>query len=197
MHELEKQNSALIVEADQILYEYGLLRIIEKYGTPFITGSYTLGMMTRRDLDVNIETDDMTVKRFFHLGGEIVSALNPRRVLFMNEFISRHQRFPLGLYFGVQTAIPGCKEEWNIDIWAMNTKQNKGNRQFIAELHSDIDEKKRRLILEIKTKSLEHPGYQRKFFSLDIYNAVTKDGIKTAEEFFQWVKEYRNTDLSV
>ena len=197
MYELEKQHSALICEADIILYEYGLLQIIKKYGTPFITGSYALGMMTRRDLDVNIETDDMTVKRFFHLGNEIVSALNPRRVLFTNEFISRHKRFPLGLYFGVQTAIPGCPEEWNIDIWAMDTEQNKGNRQFIAELHAHVDEIKRRLILEIKTKSLEHSGYQQKFFSLDIYNAVTKYGIKTIEEFFQWVKEYRDTDLSI
>ncbi|OGN99624.1 MAG: hypothetical protein A2Y90_01850 [Chloroflexi bacterium RBG_13_52_12] len=197
MHEPEKQNSVLIAEANKILRGYELLRILEKYGTPFVTGSYALKLMTRRDLDINLNTAGITEKRFFQMGGEITSALKPRRVDFLNEFVHRHPRLPLGLYFGITTAILGVAHEWNIDIWALDAEQVRRNKKAIAELQSAIDDNKRALILEIKSRSLEHPGYQHSFFSMDIYKAVITDGLTTADEFFQWVEDNRNTDLTI
>jgi hypothetical protein len=197
MDALEKQNKALIVVANQILNKHGLFKILKKYGTPFITGSYALELMTRRDLDISLETDDMTEKRLFQMGGEIASAFKARRMLYLNEFVDKHPRLPLGLYLGAYTRIIGKDKEWCIDIWAMDAKQVNQNRKIIAGFLAAMDENKRALILETKNKSLEHPEYQHNFFSIEIYKAVTEDCIKTVEEFFEWVKENRINDRTV
>ena len=59
MNEFEKLNLALISEASTILYDYNLLEILEKYGTPNINGSYSLQLMTWRDLDIHLENDEI------------------------------------------------------------------------------------------------------------------------------------------
>jgi len=73
MNEFEKLNLALISEANTLLYDYGLLEILEKYGTPNIHGSYSLNLMTWRDLDLYLENDEITVKTFFNLGLDIAT----------------------------------------------------------------------------------------------------------------------------
>ena len=65
MSESERINQTIVTEADRLLYEYGLLEIVAEYGIPFITGSYALGLMTRRDLDINLETEKITEEDFF------------------------------------------------------------------------------------------------------------------------------------
>ncbi|OGO20576.1 MAG: hypothetical protein A2Z15_07040 [Chloroflexi bacterium RBG_16_50_11] len=197
MHELEKQNTAITAEADKILYERGLLKILGKFGETFVTGSYTLKLMLRRDLDVNISCDTMTEKKFFQMGGEIAAALKPARILYINEYVVRHPRLPLGYYFGVSLGKKDDPQDWNIDIWSMDTDQFNQNKRAIINLKSAIDSEKRLLILDIKNKSLDHPWYQRSFFSMDIYNAVISEDVKTTEEFFEWVKQNKSTDISI
>ncbi len=45
MNELEKLNSTIKSEANNILYDRGLLGILGKYGNPVPTGSYVLGFL--------------------------------------------------------------------------------------------------------------------------------------------------------
>ena len=77
MDELEKLNSTIISEANKILYDQGLLEILGKYGNPVLTGSYVLELMTWRDLDIYLGTNQMTESRFFQLGVEIALCLKP------------------------------------------------------------------------------------------------------------------------
>ncbi|RLI51537.1 hypothetical protein DRO61_02215 [Candidatus Bathyarchaeota archaeon] len=65
MNKNEKLNLTLISEANTILNDYNLLKILEKFGTPHIHGSYSLNLMTWRDLDLYLENDEITVKIFF------------------------------------------------------------------------------------------------------------------------------------
>jgi len=194
---LEARNTSIKAEANKILHEHGLLKILGKFGATFVTGSYALGLMMRRDLDINIATDNMTAKTLFKMGGEIAAALNPARILYINEYVVRHPRLPLGYYLGVNMGRIEDPEQWNIDIWAMDTKQFNKNKQTIIDLQSAINDENRLMILEIKRKSLEHPWYQRSFFSMDIYQAVIYEGVKTTEEFFKWLKLNRSTDISI
>ena len=197
MHDFEKQVASLKAEADAILYKHGLLKIIEKYGNPFITGSYALGTMTRRDLDINLETDNIAIDKFFQMGSEIAAALQARRMLYLNEFVERHPRLPLGLYIGAYTRIIGENQEWNIDIWAIDSEQSTQYKKAINDFSLAIDKKKRALILEIKNKSLEHPWYQKSYFSIDIYNAVINEDVINTEQFFEWIKTNKNIDISI
>lgn len=74
MNELEKLNSIIVGEANRILYHHGLLGILSNYGNPVPTGSYVLELMTWRDLDIYLETSEITETRFFQLGAEPASA---------------------------------------------------------------------------------------------------------------------------
>ncbi|MDU0206457.1 hypothetical protein ACYEXS_32085 [Paenibacillus sp. MAH-36] len=56
---LEALNSLIKTEADGILHENGLIRILEGYGKVFISGSYLLDLMTWRDLDIYLANDKM------------------------------------------------------------------------------------------------------------------------------------------
>jgi hypothetical protein len=118
-------------------------------------------------------------------------------MLYLNEFVERHPRLPLGLYIGAYTRIIGENQEWNIDIWAIDSEQSTQYKKAINDFSLAIDKKKRALILEIKNKSLEHPWYQKSYFSIDIYNAVINEDVINTEQFFEWIKTNKNIDISI
>ncbi|MCW4019941.1 MAG: hypothetical protein NWF14_01745, partial [Candidatus Bathyarchaeota archaeon] len=89
MSELENLNSAIISEANTILHDYGLLDILGKYGNPILQGSYSLNLMTWRDLDILLEMEEINIKDFFALGLEIATKLKPRRMSFRNELVGK------------------------------------------------------------------------------------------------------------
>jgi hypothetical protein len=188
MDDLEQLNSVIISEANRILHDYGLLQIMSRHGTPVLTGSYVLELMTWRDLDIYLETNEMTNQRFFQLGDELVSSLKPHRMHYRNEFIGRTPTLPAGLYWGIYTSSLGFPEEWKIDIWAIDAKQVNDLQRQLNELKSRIDQDKRPPILAIKNHFCRHPEYRRKFTSSDIYSAVIKEGIVSVGEFSQWLE---------
>jgi len=194
MNELENQNSLITAEANKILYEKGLWTMLSKYGKPAPTGSYALGLMVWRDLDIYLESDEMTRSRFFQLGAEIASALNPQRMHYRNEFLGKTPGLPVGFYWGIYVSGLVSPEEWKIDLWAMDSKQREEFKKADDALKAQIDDKNRLIILEIKSHFYTHPEYRRKFSGLDIYQAVIKNDIKSVAEFAGWLE--RNKGIS-
>jgi hypothetical protein len=188
MNGLEKQNSAIVVEANKILYDIGLLRVLGKYGRPLPWGSYVLGLMTWRDLDMYLETGMMTEDRFFQLGGEIASLVKPQRMHYRNELIGRTPGNPEGLYWGIYVIRPEFPEEWKIDVWAIDSKQLSARKKQFEDLKMQITPERRLTILDIKNHCWRHPEYRRGFSSMDIYRAVIEKNIKTIEGFAGWLK---------
>jgi hypothetical protein len=191
MDELEKLNATITSEADKILHDHGLLQIMSRHGTPVLTGSYVLGLMTWRDLDIYLETNEMTEGKFFQLGNELASSLKPHRMHYRNEFIGRTSTLPAGLYWGIYTSSLGFPDEWKTDIWAIDSNQVNTLQRQLDELKSRIDQDKRPPILAIKNHFCKHPEYRRKFTSSDIYHAVIEEGIRSVGEFSQWLKVNR------
>lgn len=188
MDDLEQLNSVIISEANRILHDYHLLQILSKYGSPALTGSYVLELMTWRDLDIYLETNEMTKGKFFQLGSELASILKPHRMHYRNEFIGRTSTLPAGLYWGIYSSSLGFPEEWKIDIWAIDSNQVNTLQSQLDELKSRIDRDKRPPILTIKNHFCRHPEYRRRFTSSDIYNAVIEEGIESVGEFSQWLE---------
>ena len=193
MNEFEKTNSALISEANAILYGYGLLEILGKYGTPIIQGSYALNLMTWRDMDIHLENDEISIRDFFNLGLDIATKLKPRRMSYRNELIGKTDNLPKGLYWGIYTKLT-FPEEWKIDIWAMDSDQIRSCCKRFKDLKSKISEKNRFTILMIKSHFCGHPEYRKRFSSTDVYKSVIEENVKSVEEFSKWLKENKGIE---
>ncbi len=189
MSELEELNSTITAEVDKILHEYGLFNILKKYGNTVPTGSYVLGLMTWRDLDIYLENGEMTVSEFFRLGEEIALNLNPARMYYRNENIGKTPGNPDGLYWGIYTVLPDFPEEWKIDVWAIDAAQASEFQKQVDKLKSRITERDREAILLIKNHFCRHPAYRKDFNSMDIYKAVLDEGITSTYDFSKWLKD--------
>src|SRR6266849_6481035 len=116
---LLRLNEQIKKEADDILYQKGLLQILNEFGQPHVTGSYCLNLMTWRDLDIYLATEQINEATFFTLGGSIAALLNPVKMSFRNEKLKQTPGLPDGLYWGIYL---GDEREgaWKIDVWAVD-----------------------------------------------------------------------------
>ena len=188
MDQLEQLNKTITSEADNILHDYGLLEMLSRYGNPVTWGSYLLGLMTWRDLDIYLETSEINETKFFQLGKDIALLLKPHRMHYRNEFIGQTPGLPSGLYWGIYTIFPEFADEWKIDIWSIDSHQLEAYKREFDVLKSDINTDNRPIILAVKYHFCNHPEYRRAFTSMDIYHAVIDEGIRSVKEFSQWLQ---------
>jgi hypothetical protein len=185
----EELNEKISNEANYILKDLGLMEILQQYGQPFVHGSYSLNLITWRDLDIYLEDNELSQSKFFDLGKNLSTCLKPSKMNYRNELNGLSPHLPRGLYWGTYTTI--VNEDWKIDVWAIDSSQFKQKQKEFAELQSKINETNRATILKIKSNFYQHPDYRKKFFSVDIYEAVF-NGIKSSEEFSIWLEQNRD-----
>ncbi len=193
MSEFEKLNSTLKSEANAILHDYGLLGILGKYGEPIVHGSYSLDLMTWRDLDILLEVKRMDVRSFFDLGRDIVTKLRPRKMSYRNELVGKTDGLPKGMYWGIYTLLT-FPAEWKIDIWAADSDLARSRLREFESLKNKISEENRPIILMIKNHYCGHPRYRDDFFSIDIYKSVIEENVRSIEEFSKWLREKRGVE---
>jgi hypothetical protein len=187
-HSLSELNELIRKEADEILYQKGLLSILEKYGTVKISGSYQLDLMTWRDLDIYLGSDEITESGFFDLGSEILNLLQPVKMSYRNERGKTSAFLPDGLYWGIYLGNERAGA-WKIDIWAVNFQEQKRLLQYGEDLKSRLNPENREKILEIKSQCWKNPQYRRSFSSTDIYQAVLEKGISDFKSFTEYLKD--------
>src|SRR6266496_2697553 len=187
INQLNDINNLIRKEADIILYEKGLLQILKSYGTAHITGSYALNLMTWRDLDVYLETGNMTEENFFKLGAEINAVFNPVKMSYRNERITKTKELPVGLYWGIYL---GNEREgaWKIDLWAVDKRECGQRIKFCNEIAAKLTSSSREIILAIKSECWQDPEYRRSYGSKDIYEAVFSEQVKNIHEFKEFLK---------
>ena len=183
----DQRDQAIRTEADGLLGTKGLRGLLEDYGTPHVTGSYAMHLMTWRDLDIYLEAPNLSVESFFRLGGRIASCLAPVRMSFRNERINRTPNLPLGLYWGVYLG-DERKGAWKIDIWAVDSEECERQLQFNRRLAAALTPSFRRKILSIKQACWKDPGYRKAYTSQDIYRAVIEQGIEDVDDFKDLMK---------
>ena len=106
--DLVQRDQVIRKEADELLGSKGLRSLLEDYGTPHVTGSYALKLMTWKDLDIYLEQTDLSEESFFSLGGRIASYLAPVKMSFRNERINRTPNLPSRSLLGY---LPWGREE--------------------------------------------------------------------------------------
>jgi hypothetical protein len=184
-------NPALKLEADSILYKEGLYNILQHFGKPHVTGSYFLDLMTWRDLDIYLETNDITEESFFELGKKIAAVIHPVKMNFRNETITQTPGLPNGLYWGVYAGNER-KGAWKIDIWAVNSNECKRLLDYCDVIKKKLSPETSRYIMQIKSMCWQDPNYRRSYNSMDIYTAVLEEKITTLEAFRRYLFQKKN-----
>jgi len=184
---LIEQNNKIKAEADLILNDKGLLELLKKYGTPVVHGSYKHNLMTWRDLDIRLVSDDITKERFFELGVGLCKMFDPAAMHF-KDWNQKNGAFSVeGYYWGV---ILGDERNgaWKIDIAAVTSAEQKRTAQIAEEMMSKLTDETREIIMEIKSVCWQDPQYRKKYGSWDIYTAVLDEGIKDLESFQEYLR---------
>ena len=186
-------NSTIKAEADKIFFAHGLLDILNSFGTPHITGSYALDLMTWRDLDIYLQVDNFSQTDFFKLGGKISAAFNPVKMSFRNELIAQTKGLPTGLYWGIYFGNERVGA-WKLDIWAVNTTECQRLIQYCADIQQKLTPETVSDILNIKSQCWQDPEYRRSYSSADIYDAVLEKNVSSIESFRKYLKTYKKTE---
>jgi hypothetical protein len=185
-------NQQLHAEAGDILDKKGLRKILNQYGVVHVTGSYSLGLMTWRDLDIYLENENLTEQEFFELGKDIVSLLRPVKMSFRNERIAKTKGLPVGLYWGIYLG-DEKKGSWKIDIWGLTSNECEQRLEFCNQIAERITPASKMKILEIKSRCWMDPLYRKYYTSNDVYTAVLEKHVHDLESF----KLYLQDKLSV
>jgi len=191
INELNHINDLIHKEADDILYKKGLLSIVKKLGVAYVTGSYSLNLMTWRDLDIYLEAEAIAEEDFFILGKEINNALCPVKMSYRNERIAQTEGLPVGLYWGVYFGNER-KGAWKIDVWAVDTKECQRRLKFCDDIAARLTPASREVILAIKSECWQDPEYRRSFSSKDIYEAVLNKHVTNIYEFKEFLKKIQS-----
>jgi hypothetical protein len=175
-------NEELRAEADKLLAS-GLSRALSRYGEVHAVGSYALGLMTWRDLDIHVVRTTPDLDEFFAVGAQLASLLKPHRMHLRDERIVATDGLPRGLYWGIYLGDERAGA-WKIDVWATDRAGLDSSLQFAQRIAARLDSETRGAILRIKAQCWRHPEYRRGFSSADVYAAVLDRGIRTPEAFW-------------
>jgi hypothetical protein len=179
---LEEQDRRLRAEADALLQGRRVLDILRRFGTPHVSGSYAMRLMTWRDLDIYLEMPRCDTGAFLELGRELGEALAPRKLSFTD-----HLHFPAteglpGLYWGLRTD-DLSRGGWKLDVWGVEPSVCAERLAYCESLMARMTADARRSILAIKHALCRLPEYRKSITSHQIYEAVLSGSARTIEEF--------------
>jgi hypothetical protein len=169
-------------EANALLEETGLISFLQSYGTVQMAGSYSLGLMVARDIDVYVinpaHTQDSTP--------EALNASVRRNCfqlhLYYNSFQFPREGMPQGYYMGIKT--PFRDHKWKVDIWFLYT--DFPSRSQLIQAVEQLHEPGKLAILRFKQLVLEK-GLD--IGSVLIYEAVLQKHITNESAFLAFLAQ--------
>ncbi len=182
------QQNNLQKQGNEVLEKLQLIQLLSKYGKPVITGSLATGLMTWRDIDIELVDESKSYQNLFDTVSYLFGIDNIKNIQLNNNIGGRiRAENPDGLYLGFQ--YKQDQELWKIDIWFIHNEKKHIGKYDVMWFKNNIDEDKRRSILIIKNKMAVHPKYRKTIFSTDIYDAVIKDNISDYEGFINYLEK--------
>ena len=179
-------------EADELLNKYQVVEILSKYGQVNFTGSYKLDLMYKKDVDISLINNNLSVENFTQLGKELIDKLNTPIVYYRNTRITPVENRPENsLYWGIKT------DDWFIDLWGMSVEIYERAEKYIEEIKSQLTKENRLIILRLKNEFIKKKSYGISFNSRELYDAVLNHKVKDSEHFnlylekFPHLNEYR------
>ncbi|MGC0332381.1 hypothetical protein RKD23_005371 [Streptomyces sp. SAI-170] len=188
------EQAALRAEAEGVYRDLRLGELLAEVGTPTVVGSTALGLMVRRDLDVDVtceRLDDAAVAAVAGVGGRLARHRDVRLVTFRNDRGAWNQEpdaYPDGLYLGVECRA-ASGDMWNLDIWFLDEPARQPSTAHLTSLRPRLTDETRAAILGIKRAWADRPEYGTAVRSYDVYRAVLDDGVRDPAGFEAWVRK--------
>ena len=179
--ELLQRQEALQAEAHTVLAGLDLMALLACAGQPVLVGSTALGLMTWRDIDVEVYCNRWSADHAFETMRPLASHARVKKLRYSNESGPlRSAGLPDGYYWGVRYYTE-AGDEWKIDVWFLpDDAPRPGITHAIPER---LTPERRLAILWIKDVWHRLPVYRHGVLSVDIYDAVLEHGVRTPAEF--------------
>lgn len=192
MDDILQKSRSTKEEANSLLRNFNLLSILQDYGEVRITGSYQLDLMLKKDIDISLVNDNISVEEFSDLGKKLIDKLNTPSVYYRNTRISHADKRPENsLYWGIKTG------DWFLDIWAMSNKVFERADKYISQIKSKLNDKNRKVILLLKNEFINDGTYGKNFSSRELYDAVLNNRVETASQFNTYLKNKSTSNTYV
>ena len=167
------------MQADRILYEFGLLKKLEGIGKAHIIGSYRMDMMAWNDLDIDIENGAMSLDKLHELSAFIISVFHPLWYEAKEEVNADGKRV---WFHGFETTVTGAL--WNIDLWFFDKETISDAERYCDDILQNTTQAQKDMIMDIKCGLIKRGLYSfEQYKSIDVYKAVMEHGVKDINEF--------------
>jgi len=185
---LEKQDK-LQKQALAIIEELGLKNVLSKYGQCNVVGSAAYGLMTWRDIDVDVVfNNNPTDHEYWEIVQYLFSLPNTNQLTLIDNRQGGEANRPKSMYIGAQHK-DNKHAIWKIDIRLLAKEFVMTDR--IAQLIKEtMSAESRNTILQIKSQVHDNPKYHKDFSSVDIYEAVLSADIKDLNGFKEYLLEH-------
>lgn len=192
MEDLITRAEKLQAEARQQIEELKLTELLSPFGNVIVVGSVVTGLMTWPDIDIEVIVAGMPSKEEIGGLGKTLFLQNDMvRVWLMDnrKKIDPHQ--PKGIYLGGKRMVG--EVIWKFDIWFLREEDQRSGKDDLRWVSEALTPATKEAILRIKDKVAENPKYRKSIFSIDIYQAVLKEGITDVEGFDEYLKKTERT----
>ncbi len=169
-------------QADKLLYDCGLFKELEKFGTPYIVGSYSMDLMVWNDLDIYVSNETMSNDNLYNVTTFILDRFKPTWYEAKQDTIDNKTVW----FQGFETNILG--ELWNVDIWFFDKEKIAATKDFCDKIKAEAqsDSAKKEAVISIKKMLIQKDEYgYGKYTSMDVYKAVFELGIRKYDEFMK------------
>ena len=168
--------------ADELLYDFGLLNELKNYGTPYIVGSYAMNLMAWNDVDVYVSNESMSTEKLYELTTFILNTFHPVWYEAKKEVSDGKTVW----FHGFETEMLG--ELCNVDIWFFDRDTITKALDFSEKIKQKllVNPEFKEIVISIKQSLIENEQYGfDKFSSMDVYKAVFEDNIRSYKEFIE------------
>ncbi len=183
------RQDALQSEASAALRDLGLFAHLKEVGEVVPIGSYALGLMVWRDIDLYIYCAPLSADRAFAALRPIASHPCVVRLNFDNWCGPNGTAdFPDGYYWGVRYRAEAGRE-WKIDLWFLPNDLPRKEAALADLINRQLTPETRLAILSLKEIWRRMPSYGRGVASVDVYDAVLHHGVRTRSAFARYLRE--------
>ncbi|WP_214412047.1 hypothetical protein [Sphaerisporangium fuscum] len=190
INELVQRQEVLQAEAGTVSLDLRLDERLSALGSPVWVGSAALGLMVRRDLDITVACPALGIsvtEAVAQFGARLAVHPRVRQVRFRDDtgHWNTDPAYPDGLYLGVEYR-SAQGDEWTLDIWFVDEPERQPDLADLRTIPPRLTPETRMAILQIKDAWADRDEYGKTVRSVDIYQSVLDDGVRTPEQFSRW-----------